>query len=173
MRRRQKTVIRRRKWEEKITRTKRADGKWRVQFTSTKTNWNTQEINHHHLPPSLRQYKPTSACSYRAGSHISPQRTSQQHRALCVIYMRPDVSWKAHSAPSQEKKQVTVESKYSLLVLWPQPFSNLGFRCSFAGALMYSKAKLISQLGLLEKKLPCTTQKPTCTRNLSISPVLE
>ena len=138
-----------------------------LQFTSTKTNWNTQEINHHHLPPSLppslQQYKPTSACSYGAGSHILPQRTSEQHRALCVIYMKPDISWKAHLSSILRKNRSPLNQNihcwywFWIHTVMALAFFQLSwFQCSLAGILMYSKAmeltKLISQLGMLKPK---------------------
>lgn len=163
-----------------------------LQFTSTKTNWNTREINHHHLsslPPSL----PFDSISPHLHvpmelAAIFHSRGRPNSAGLYVWYTWGQTFPGKHIQLLLKKKQVTHESKYSLLVLVLNThcygrslffFESDGFQCSFAGILIQSKTmgvtKVISQAGLLKKpkSLPCTTQKRTCTRNLSISPVLE
>lgn len=88
----------------------------KLQFTSTKTNWNTREINHHHLPPSLPPFDSISPHLHvpMELAAIFHPRGRPNSTELYVWYTWGQTFPGKHIQLLLKKKQVTVESKYSL-----------------------------------------------------------
>lgn len=166
---------------------KREGCRWKMeglQFTSTKTNWNTREINHHHLPRSLPPFDSISPHLHvpMELAAIFHPRGRPNSTGLYVWYTWGQTFPGKHIQLPLKKKQVTLESKYSGLVLVSSTLLQLPPTFGLMVFSVHSQTywKPSSWLNWYyswdiwkTQSRPCTTQKRTCTRYLSISLVLE